>query len=163
MKEFKDKDFIKLYRKFIAELSDLGQQDDRALTVLLFLCKNMDGTNAISISMETIAHFVNMSRQTVSQKIRFLEKEGWIQRFKFNSGTYYVVNDAVAWTSYGDQHSMCKFTSTVLDVRTKEKGDPWKLEKKNVIHPRTILLDRIDQTGFDELEYQAEDEDCSND
>ena len=125
MVKVSDKDFIKLYRNYIANIAELGRQSPGALCVFLFLIRNMDGNNAIGITMEAISEYVNLSRQTVSKHLRYLEENGWIQSFRICRNKIYVVNDSIAWTSYGVQRSNCLFNNTLQLERMYMQGDPW--------------------------------------
>lgn len=154
-----DKDFIKMYRQFIFDLSNLGRDNPGALTVFLFLCRNMDGTNAISISMQAISDFTKITRQTVSKHLQYLIREGWIQCFKSGRTAFYVVNDAVAWTSYGNQKEYCRFNSTILLERKlydNTEFDPWDAQKHaSVTHPRQVVMDALKTYDPDQLPGQT--------
>lgn len=144
-----DRDFVKIYRDYMRALADLGMENPGALTVFLFLTKNMDGTNAIAISMETIAGFVKMSRQTVSKHLKYLASKGWIKRIGMGTLTVYAVNDCVAWTSYGgEQKEYSKFNLTTIldkDAVSLEEAyydsvyeNNWNLVKGTRQHIRTV-------------------------
>jgi hypothetical protein len=64
----KNKDFIMLYRKCLAQLADLSLKDPRAMQVFMFLVKNMDNTNALGVSMELMSKMLGlqaMRKQTI--------------------------------------------------------------------------------------------------
>lgn len=166
-----DKDFVKIYRAYMRALADLGLESPGALCVFLFLVKNMDGTNAISISMETIASFVSMSRQTVSKHLKFLASKGWIKRIQLGRTTIYAVNDCVAWTSYGDQKEYSKFNLTAVldkDASTVEREyydsvyqQNWNIVKEAAKHNIRIVAqksnDRIETITADDLPHEVEE------
>lgn len=120
-------DFVMLYRRFIAQIADLGAENTTALRVLLFLIKHMDGTNAIGAPQKLIADMMGVSRQTVNGAIRYLEDNGWIQTYKLGKANIYVVNPDVVWTSYADQRTYCKFKGTLLLAGE----DNWAISRKD--------------------------------
>lgn len=107
-------DFVMLYRRFIAQIADLGADNTTALRVLLFLIKHMDGTNALGVPQKLMSEMMGISRQTVNGAIKYLEQHGWIQVYKLGKSNVYVVNPDVVWTSYADQRAYCKFQGTFL-------------------------------------------------
>lgn len=121
-----NKDFVMLYRHFISQIADLGMQDAQALRVLLFLVRHMDTKNALAVPMSLISDILELSRQTVSAKIKFLSDNGWITIYKLGRQNVYVVNPDVVWTAYGDQKSYCRFEANVL----LSDKDNWQLSKK---------------------------------
>lgn len=122
-----DKDFVKLYRRFIQQISDLGLENAAAMRVLLFLIRHMDGTNAIGVSQKLIAEMVGYSRQTVSYAVTYLQQHGWIAIYKLGKANIYVVNSSVVWTSYADQKAYCKFQGSVM----LSSDDNWELRKSD--------------------------------
>lgn len=129
-----NQDFIMLYRHYVQQIADLGMENSTALKVLLFLIRNMDGTNAIGVTQSLIAEMTGLARQTVSKAIKYLEANGWIQIFKLGRANIYVVNPDVVWTSYADQKQYCKFKGTLL----LSSVDNWEVRKKNTTHVKQL-------------------------
>lgn len=137
-----NQDFVMLYRHYINQIADIGLQDAKALTVLLFLVRNMDGKNSLIISMKMLSEMLDMSRQTLSKKIKFLQDNGWIQVFKVGTANAYVINPDVVWTSYADQKKYCKFEATVM----LDYSDSWDInnkDKQNIKHIQEDILKKI--------------------
>ena len=122
-----DSDFVKLYRRFIQQIADLGAENPTALRVLLFLVKHMDGTNAIGVPQKLISDMLHVSRQTVNVAVKYLEEHGWVQIFKLGKSNIYVINPDVVWTSYADQKVYCKFQGTLL----LSGEDQWSISKSD--------------------------------
>ena len=122
-----NQDFVMLYRKFIAQIADLGAENTTALRVLLFLIKHMDGTNALGVPQKLMSDMMGVSRQTINGAIRYLEQNGWIQVYKLGKSNIYVVNPDVVWTSYADQRAYCKFQGTFL----LSSEDNWEITSKD--------------------------------
>ena len=146
-------DFVMLYRLFIQQIADLGMQDSQALRVLLFLIRHMDTKNALAVPMNVISDMLGISRQTVSAKIKFLTKEGWIGVYKLGKSNVYTVNPDVVWTSYADQKSTCKFEANVMlsSVDNWEIMNP-KSNKMNLRHIDREVLKTLAEKEFPDTE-----------
>ncbi len=147
-----DKDFVKLYRKFIFDISELGLDDPKALSVLLFLIRNMDGTNAIICSMDIIGSHTKLTRQTVSNKLKYLQDNGWIEVFKVSRARMYVVNPDIVWTSYADQKEYCQMKASVFIT----KGDNFAVSRKasgfykHIDIPAALQMSQSQEVSSDE-------------
>lgn len=134
-----NQDFVMLYRHYVQQIADLGMKNSTALKVLLFLIRNMDGTNAIGVTQSLIAEMTGLARQTVSKAIKYLDENGWLQIYKLGKANVYVVNPDVVWTSYADQKQYCKFTGTLM----LSSVDNWEIQQQNTsrvkqLKPMTI-------------------------
>ena len=129
-----NKDFVMLYRRFISQISDLGMRDVQALRILLFLVRHMDTKNALAVPMTLMSDMLNLSRQTVSNKLKFLQDDGWIRIMKLGRQNVYIVNPDVVWTSYNDQKQYCQFEATVM----LSSMDQWDLRGNDRVNLRHI-------------------------
>jgi len=129
-----DADFVKMYRHYINQVSDLGMANPTALRVLLFLVRHMDGLNAIGVPQKLIAHMIGVSRQTVNAAINYLADNGWIEVYKLGKANVYVINPDVVWTSYAGQKQYCKFSATVM----LSSEDNWAVQSKDRTHIRYL-------------------------
>lgn len=158
-----DKDFVKMYRKFIQSIADLSMANPTALKILLFLVRNMDGHNAIGVGSEVIAKMTDCSRQTVSKQIKYLQAEGWLEVMKLGTSNVYIINPEVVWTSYADDKSCCKFKGSFM----LSAEDNWEIcaNKRNKGHYKFIdpavlnkLTDQV-QDAVDNIPGQMNVED----
>lgn len=122
-----NQDFVMMYRRFIQQVADLGLEDTQALRVLLFLIRHMGVDNAIAVPMSLISDMLDLSRQTISTKIKYLSDNGWISIYKLGRQNVYCVNPDIVWTSYANQKKYAKFNATVMISSV----DQWELSKKN--------------------------------
>lgn len=141
-----NKDFVMLYRHYIFQLSELGMEDVQALRVLLFLVKHMDTKNAIVAPMSLMSDMLGLSRQTVSQKIKYLQQHGWIAVGHVGRQNVYIINPDVVWTAYGDQKQYCKYEANVL----LDSVDNWALcsssDKLGIRHiDKQVIKDMADK------------------
>ena len=129
-----DKDFIKMYRRQIANFSELGVQHPNAMRVLCLLVRNMDNRNALVIKQDMLAQMLQLSRQTVSKCIKYLENNGWIAVGKVSNANVYVVNPEFAWTAYADEKSYCSFDAKVM----LSLEDNLEIGKKDASHYKVV-------------------------
>lgn len=143
-----NKDFVMLYRKFINQLAELGMQDSQALRVLLFITRHMDNRNALAVPMTLIAEMLDVSRQTVSAKIKYLAENGWIAVYKLGRQNVYIVNPDVVWTSYAEEKAYCKFESMVM----LSSSDNWAVSPKDDrMHVRHVDRDVLSRLAMQEF------------
>lgn len=110
----KNRDFIQLYREHVDDITLLAKENSRAFDLLMTLIKNMDGTNALCVSNIALQEILGCSKNTVIRAVKYLCDNGWICVLKSGTSNVYVVNPDVAWTSYNNQKSYCRFNSSVL-------------------------------------------------
>lgn len=149
-----DRDFVKLYRRFIQQISDLGISNPTALRVLLFLIRHMDGTNAIGVQQTLIAAKTGLVRQTVSKAINYLHENGWIAIYKLGRSNIYVINPEVVWTSYADQKAYCRFNCSLMLSR----DDQWDISSEHNVKVKYLdpdIIKKMAVAEFPEAEDQA--------
>lgn len=112
--EQKNKDFIQIYRGHIDDLTELAGQNYTAYKVFQFLIKNMDGSNALCVSNVALQEILGYGKATICRAVKYLKENGWICVLKSGTSNVYIVNPEVAWTSYSNQKSYCKFQANVL-------------------------------------------------
>lgn len=110
----KNKDFVQLYRNHIDDIVQLASSNATAHKLLMFLIKHMDGSNALCASYAVLGELLGVSYRTVMRAAAYLRDHGWVQILKSGNTNVYVVNHSVAWTSYANQKSYCKFDGTIL-------------------------------------------------
>jgi hypothetical protein len=110
----KNKDFVQFRRSFMDEVTQLANKNPMAFRLFMFLCKHMDGGNALCVSMVTLSELMETSRQTLSKAVKYLKDNGWVCVLKSGTSNVYIVNPEVAWTSYANQREYCKFQATVV-------------------------------------------------
>ena len=111
--EEKNSNFVQMNKEHLNIVAKIGE-NTLALKVFLFLCKNMDGLNALCISMKALTELLNVSRQSISKAIKYLKDMGAICVLKNGTSNVYVVNPSIAWTSYSNKKKYCKFKANVI-------------------------------------------------
>lgn len=109
-----NKDFVMYFRPFMDELTKMAGENYTAYRIFQFFCKNMDGTNALIVSMNALGEIMDLSRQTISKAIKYLSDNGWVCVMKSGTSNVYIVNPDVAWTAYADQKATCSFKADVI-------------------------------------------------
>lgn len=110
----KNKDFVQLYRRHIDDVARLARDNRSAYDLFMFLIKHMDGFNALCISTNVLAEIMGVSTRTIFRATKYLKDTGWICILKSGSTNVYIVNPDIAWTSYGNQKSYCRFATNVI-------------------------------------------------
>lgn len=154
--EQKNKDFIQLYRDHVDNIATLAGENYSAYKLLMLLCKHMDGTNALCVSMIALTEIMELSRQSVSKAVKYLKENGWICVLKNGTSNVYIVNPEVAWTSYGNQKQYCKFQANVL-LSSSENAEYLNNPKAST-HFKTIDSEFIKsvQANREKLERERE-------
>lgn len=115
----KNRDFVMFYRPFMFAIGNMASENSAAFRVFQLLTQEMDGYNAIMVSSQAISEIVGYSRQTVSNAVKYLKQNGWIDVYKSGSSNVYIINPDVAWTSYSNQREYCKFNGTFLIAQSE--------------------------------------------
>jgi DNA-binding transcriptional ArsR family regulator len=94
-----------------------------ALKILLFLLQHMDTTNSLVVSYVVLQEFLGLSRATVGRSIKYLKDHNYITVYKSGTSNIYVVNDTIAWKSYGKNIKYSKFNATVILSASEQSTD----------------------------------------
>lgn len=109
-----NKDFVMYFRPFMDELTKMAGENYTAYRLFQFFCKNMDGTNALVVSMNALSEIMSISTKTIQRAVKYLKDNGWVCVMKSGTSNVYIVNPDVAWTSYADQKASCNFQANVI-------------------------------------------------
>lgn len=112
--EQKNRNFIQLYRDRMDLVTMLARSQPKAYDLFMLLLKHMDGSNALTASNVVLSEILDTSVRTVQRSVKILKDYGYICVLKSGTSNVYIVNPDIAWTSYGNQKTYCKFNSTVL-------------------------------------------------
>lgn len=150
----KNKDFVQLYRRHIDDLARLARENGSAYDLFMFLIKHMDGNNALIISSNALADIMGVSTRTVFRAAKYLREKGWVCILKSGSTNVYIVNPDIAWTSYGNQKSYCRFSSNVI-LSSAENAEYLK-NPKATAHFKSIDSDFIKSVQEHQKEFEAQ-------
>lgn len=109
----KNRDFVQINRGFMDAIAKMGE-NPRALELFFLLCKHMDGSNALCVSVQALMELMDVSKATVLRSIKYLKDNGWICVLKSGTSNVYIINPDVAWTSYANQKTYCKFQANII-------------------------------------------------
>lgn len=115
----KNRNFVQLNRDFMMDLAGLGKESPTAFTVFMFISQNMDGNNALCISMKAMEEALDLSRSTLSRAVKCLKEKGWLCVLKTGTSNVYIINPDIEWTSWANQKQYCKFTTNVIVTPTE--------------------------------------------
>lgn len=112
--EQKNRNFVQVNKDYMMDLALLGKQNPNALTLFLFISQNMDGNNALCISMKALQEALSLSRSTLSRAVKYLKDKGWLCVLKTGTSNVYIINPEIEWTSYANQRKYCRFETAVI-------------------------------------------------
>lgn len=152
--EQKNRDFVQFNRPFLDEVAKLGSENSMAFKLFMFLCKHMDGGNALCVSRETLSELLEVTTKTISRAVKYLKDNGWVCVLKSGSSNVYIINPEVVWTSYHNQKQYCKFESKVL--LSSSENNAFLNSKKASARFKTIDTDFIENMKKQNEEYREE-------
>jgi hypothetical protein len=86
----------------------------KAQAILLFLLDQMDAYNAVMCSYQVFQDALGISKQTITRSIKILKDYGFIAIYKSGTSNVYVINDDLAWNSWGNNRKYCKFPASIV-------------------------------------------------
>ncbi|ELC8423362.1 hypothetical protein G6Z12_13590 [Clostridium perfringens] len=117
----KFKDWYQVNREHSDKLINLAIKNPKANALLFFLLDNMDGYNAVQCSSVVFKEALGMSRTTSYRYLKYLADNGFIAILKSGTANIYVINDDLAWSSWGKNKKYCKFPANVILSATENK------------------------------------------
>ena len=117
----KNGNFVQFYRDNMQAISKLAGKNPTAFQIFMFICVHMDGYNALMASYRVFEDYTGKSSRTVTRCIKDLYDGGYIDILKSGTSNVYIINQAIAWTSYGNQKQYCKFNGNILISASENK------------------------------------------
>lgn len=160
-KEQKNQDFIQIYRSHIDDITRLAGENYTAFKLLQLLIKHMDGANALCVSNVALMEVMGgVSRATVTRSVKYLKDNGWICVLKTGSSNVYIVNPEIAWTSYGNQKSYCRFQSSVL--LSSSENNEFLNNPRATTHFKTVDIGFIKSVQEKREQFEKNNKDINN-
>lgn len=129
-------DYAQLNLKHIEYLISLNRLNPNALSIFLFILKNMDCYNALVCSQAMLMEYFSLSRSTISRCIADLKKHGFIYITKTGSSNVYLANDNLVWKSPEPSINCCKFPANVI-LSLSEQDRHYKNHDSNIQKNKT--------------------------
>ena len=117
----KNGNFVQFYRDNMQAVSKLAGKNPTAFQIFMFICEHMDGYNALMASYQVFMDYTDKGRTTCSNAIKYLYDNGFVDILKSGTSNVYVINQDIAWTSYGNQKKYCKFNGKILIAESENK------------------------------------------
>jgi DNA-binding transcriptional ArsR family regulator len=118
----KNRNFVQVYRDNMPELRWLMAKSGIASSLLFFIMEHMDNKNALACSYAVFQDYFKVSKPTITRAISLLKDNGFIDILKMGTSNVYIINYAIAWSSWSNQKQFAKFDGTIL-VSKKENKD----------------------------------------
>ncbi|EOU1829626.1 ArsR family transcriptional regulator [Clostridium perfringens] len=139
----KFKDWYQVNREHSDKLINLAIKNPKANALLYFLLDNMDGYNAVQCSSVVFKEALGMSRTTSYRYLKYLADNGFIAILKSGTANIYVINDDLAWSSWGKNKKYCKFPANVILSATENKDYIENLKKVKSKKTKALEVKKI--------------------
>ena len=101
-------------RDHTKEMIWLATNHPKAQAMLLFLLEQMDNYNAVMCSYLVFQEALSISKQTITRSIKVLKDNGFLHIMKSGTSNIYVINNDLAWSSWGKNFKYCKFPANIV-------------------------------------------------
>ena len=128
--------FYQINKEHSEDLMWLVKENPNAYRILLFLLDHMDKYNAVMCSYIVIQEALGMSRATASRAVKLLKEHGFIAILKSGTSNVYVVNNDLAWNSWGNNVQYCEFPANVI-ISASEQAEHSKVRDKRITTVQT--------------------------
>lgn len=91
----------------------LAREEPIANSIFEFFISEMDGTNAICISMAVLEKLFKLSRRTLSRHIKVLVDRKFVDIYKNGNMNIYAINAYIVWTKGDANLWRAKFKATM--------------------------------------------------
>lgn len=99
----------------------LATNHPKAQAILLFLLDQMDDYNAVICSYQVLQETLGIAQATIARSIKVLKERGFIAIYKSGTSNVYIINDELAWGSWGNNREYCKFPANVILSATENQ------------------------------------------
>lgn len=123
--------FYQINKEHSEDLMWLVSANANAYRILLFLLDHMDKYNAVMCSYVVLQEALSMSRTTASRAIKLLKNHGFIAVLKSGTSNVYVVNNDLAWSSWGNNVKYCEFPANII-IAASEQEDRINVKNKQI-------------------------------
>ena len=115
-----NKNFVQFYRREIHTIAMLGRTDPLALAIWLWIVERMGYDNALVCSMQPLVDDFQKTRQTISKKISFLRKRGYLAVAKTGTTNVYMINAEIVWASSASRRRKAEFRANVVLAESEQ-------------------------------------------
>ena len=98
----------------------LLRENPKICETFLFLVENMDKNNAIVISQNTLAEFMEISRTTAYRYIKYLKENNFLKIGKTGGVNVFILNEQIVWKNSAESREYAKFSATVYMSRIEQ-------------------------------------------
>lgn len=133
--------FYQINKEYSDELRWLITASPNAYKILLFLLEHMDKYNAVMCSFIVIQEALDMSRSTASRAVKLLKEHGFIAIVKSGTSNVYIVNNELAWNSWGNNVQYCEFPANII-ISATEQQERLKVRDKRISTVQTMQANK---------------------
>lgn len=119
--EAKNPHFFQFYKENFHMIRKLFRKNGFAGELFMFFIENMDRTNAIIISHQTLTEiYDDVCLRTIQRAIKYLKDNEYIDIQKSGNMNVYCVNAALVWQNSRNKIQYAKFNATVYISETEQ-------------------------------------------
>lgn len=161
----KNGNFLQLEKKNMTNMRVLISTSPKAAELLFLLAEHMNHQNALVISMKTLMQILNWSRPTISEAVRTLSVERWVQVVKIGTANAYVINSGVFWQAARNL-KLATFSAQIVANADEQVVHPDKMgdivlrnlphvEVRETKKRKAHLINNVDDVQYDQSEIDA--------
>lgn len=126
--EQKNNNFIQFNRNRMAELRILMMENPTAAALFNFLAEHMDSKNVVVASDKALEEALNKKRTSIYRAKKLLIDKGYIQIMRIGTGSAFVLNPDIVWSSWRTNKRYCVFEGNVIISKEENKEMDEKIE-----------------------------------
>ena len=118
-----------MFKDYSEAIIEMKYENRAADSIFMYLALNCDRINHIRISIAKLCEFTKFSDKHVRNGIKYLIKNGWIERIKDPGQLVYtyILNPCVVWSRDADDAWMAGFTYSQAD-RYPERNSTYSVK-----------------------------------
>lgn len=124
--------FYQINKEHSDDMQWLLDKNPKAFKILLFLLDHMDKYNALICSYQVFQEALGISKATVQRAIALLKEENFVYVYKTGTSNVYVVNNDLAWSSWGNNTKYCEFPTNLILSASEQETQQKKVREKRL-------------------------------
>lgn len=139
----KNHNFIQIEKRSLKDLRGLIGRNSTAARLLMILAEKMNRQNALICSFKTLGEITGLGRTTLSNAVKQLREECWIEVIKVGTANAYRVNSRAFWQSQGNlKHT--SFNATIIASSSEQDSEAW--DNVDLRYFPLLSVDEIEST-----------------
>lgn len=121
--------FVQWQKSSMSRYRELLGKSPKAALLLSLLVENMNDSNAVVVSQNTLAEMMGCTRRSIINYIKILESDQWLNVLKIGTANVYHVNRSYFWQQAANKRFYSKINASVILSETDQKLSIDELQK----------------------------------